>query len=219
MALKPITERRTINNIVSITGDKDVVLVENSSQNVLGSFYFNGDDHASTKKFIKSVEKSVRTSREYSKYLSYLTDKGLTNDVVFGNINNEDATTEFHHYPFTLYDLTEIMLNYCLKEKIKITSLVLAEKVMKLHYDNLVGLVKLSKTAHELTHAGELFIPMKSIFGDVNKFVEKYREYIFPDQIETYNKLIEIDNSGEYDNKLYSDNSINSVLYIDEDLQ
>ena len=60
---------------------------------------------------------------------------------------------------------------------------------------------------------------MKSIFGDVNKFVEKYREYIFPDQIETYNKLIEIDNSGEYDNKLYSDNSIKSVMYIDGDLQ
>ena len=219
MALKPITERRTINNIVSISGSNDVVLVENNSNNVLGSFYFGGDDHSATKKFIKSVEKSIRISQEYSRYLKYLTDKGLVNDVIFGNINNEDATTEFHHYPFTLYDITEIMLNYCLKNKIKITSLTLAEKVMKLHYDNVVGLVKLSKTSHELTHAGEIFIPMNSVFGDVNKFVEKYREYIFQDQIEIYNKLIEIDNKKEYDNKLYSDDSINSSSFIGEVLE
>lgn len=219
MALKPITERRTINNILSISGKNDIVLVENENDNnVLGSFYFGSSDSSAAKKFIKNVEGLVRRSNEYSRYLAILTyDKKLTNDVIFGNIDVEDATTEFHHYPFTLYDITEILLNYHIKNKIKVTSLILAEKVMKLHYDNIVGLVKLSKTAHELTHAGSLFIPMKSVYGDVNKFVETYREYMFPDQIETYNKLIEINDNESYDNSLYSEERINSNSYISED--
>ena len=219
MALKPITERRTINNILSISGKNDIVLVETENDNnVLGSFYFGSSDSSAAKKFIKNVEGLVRRSNEYSRYLAILTyDKKLTNDVIFGNIDVEDATTEFHHYPFTLYDITEILLNYHIKNKIKVTSLILAEKVMKLHYDNIIGLVKLSKTAHELTHAGSLFIPMKSVYGDVNKFVETYREYMFPDQIETYNKLIEINDNESYDNSLYSEERINSNSYINED--
>ena len=219
MALKPITERRTINNILSISGKNDIILVENENDNnVLGSFYFGSSDSSAAKKFIKNVEGLVRRSNEYSRYLAILTyDKKLTNDVIFGNIDVEDATTEFHHYPFTLYDITEILLNYHIKNKIKVTSLILAEKVMKLHYDNIVGLVKLSKTAHELTHAGSLFIPMKSVYGDVNKFVETYREYMFPDQIETYNKLIEINDNESYDNSLYSEERINSNSHISED--
>lgn len=219
MALKPITERRTINNILSISGKNDIVLVENENDNnVLGSFYFGSSDSSAAKKFIKNIEGLVRRSNEYSRYLAILTyDKKLTNDVIFGNIDVEDATTEFHHYPFTLYDITEILLNYHIKNKIKVTSLILAEKVMKLHYDNIIGLVKLSKTAHELTHAGSLFIPMKSVYGDVNKFVETYREYMFPDQIETYNKLIEINDNESYDNNLYSEERINNNSYISED--
>ena len=69
----------------------------------------------------------------------------------------------------------------------------LSEEVIKLHYENLVGMARLAKTSHQLTHAGKLFVPLDSVFGNVNEFVHRYYDGLFPDQIETFNSLIAYD--------------------------
>ena len=150
-------------------------------------------DGKDTKRFIKNVERLVRTSPSYKLYIAYLSDQGLVNDVVYSKITSEKATLEFHHYPFTLYDIVEIIVNYHLKHKEKFTSLSIAEEVIQCHFDNLIGLARLSKTSHQLTHAGKLFVPLDSVFGNVNEFVSKYYDGFFPDQIDTYNNLIKMD--------------------------
>lgn len=204
MKLK-IDKNRTINNIKSITKDNNIVLINSNNRSVVDEFYYIQGDSKQSKKFIKSVEGLIRKSEEYSNYIRYLsTIQGINSDALMANITSANATLEFHHYPFTLYDIVEIVLNHNLTNNIKFTSITLAEEVMKLHYDNIIGVTRLSNTVHQLTHAGEVFIPLSSIFGDVNEFINRYYDSIYSDQIEKYNKLIEIDSNGDYSNQLVS---------------
>ena len=189
-----INKTKTVNNITSLpTANGDVTLINNKNRNLVGRFFFTSMDGKDTKRFIKNVERLVRSSPSYKKYIAYLGDQGLVNDVVYSKITAEKATLEFHHYPFTLYDIVEIIVNYHLKHKEKFTSLSIAEEVIQCHFDNLIGLARLSKTSHQLTHAGKLFVPLDSVFGNVNEFVNKYYDGFFPDQIDTYNNLIKLD--------------------------
>lgn len=189
-----INKTKTVNNITSLpTANGDVTLINNKNRNLVGRFFFTSMDGKDTKRFIKNVERLVRSSPSYKKYIAYLGDQGLVNDVVYSKITAEKATLEFHHYPFTLYDIVEIIVNYHLKRRDKFTSLSIAEEVIQCHFDNLIGLSRLSKTSHQLTHAGKLFVPLDSVFGNVNEFVNKYYDGFFPDQIDTYNNLIKLD--------------------------
>lgn len=189
-----INKTKTVNNITSLpTANGDVTLINNKNRNLVGRFFFTSMDGKDTKRFIKNVERLVRSSPSYKKYIAYLGDQGLVNDVVYSKITAEKATLEFHHYPFTLYDIVEIIVNYHLKRRDKFTSLSIADEVIRCHFDNLIGLARLSKTSHQLTHAGKLFVPLDSVFGNVNEFVNKYYDGFFPDQIDTYNNLIKLD--------------------------
>lgn len=193
MALRKVNKANSVNNIISLPAkDGDTELYDKNYRNVLSSFYFNGTiDPKINKKFIKAVESEIRRSPQYSEYIHYLsTDQNLTVDVYSGNISSEMATTEFHHYPFTLYDIVEIIVNKHIQQKDKYTSFDIAQEVLQLHYDNLIGLVKLTKTNHELVHAGKLFIPLDSVFGKVNTFTEMYKTYMFTDQIDKFNELV-----------------------------
>jgi hypothetical protein len=73
---------------------------------------------------------------------------------------------------------------------------------MDLHYQNKIGLVPLSKTVHDLTHDGEIFINFKSVFGKFNEFIDEYIDYIPENLINKYNKLLDMSNSNvEYSTK------------------
>ena len=56
-----------------------------------------------------------------------------------------------------------------------------SEEVMKVHYQNMVGLIPLSTTVHEIVHDGQLFIPLQAVKGNFVKFFSKYEEDISPD--------------------------------------
>lgn len=193
MSLIQINKANSVNNIISVPMGEDVKLKESSSKELLGKFKFFPDEPKLNKKFIKNVERLVRSSLAYKEYCRYLNeDQGLINDVHNFNITNEVATLEYHHYPFTLYDIVEILLNKIFLEGQRVTSIELAEEVLKLHYKNMVGLVHLDLTNHELVHAGKIFIPLDSVFGRVNTFVDQYKPYMFDEQIERYNNLVEL---------------------------
>jgi len=144
-------------------------------------------------KLVKNTEKHIRTSTSYKEYLGILRHEyGLNNCAVFGNIKDDDmATIEFHHYPFTLYDICAIVLECMLIEKRDLSTLTLAQEVMKCHYQHIVGLVPLSKTPHKLTHAGKLFINLKQVFGNVGLFITRYELGINDEYISKFNLLVE----------------------------
>lgn len=136
-------------------------------------------------KIIKTIERIVRSSQEYKHFIAFLRKEvDMTMCSFFNNISNKDSkkvSIEIHHEPFTLFDITQIVLEKWIAEGKKINPILIAEEVMKLHYQNKVGLIPLSITVHELVHSGKLFIPLQNVYGDFISFFEEYEPYISND--------------------------------------
>lgn len=187
-------DNNIIGNINSIKQDDNLIMKSNKSI-FYNSFYFQDfyDDKLVTS-FIKSTERLIRQSKEYNDYLALVkTNYNILNyDNILSKIENCDADIEFHHYPFTLYDIVEIIVNHHFLNKENFNSFTVAKEVMYLHFKHMIGFVPLSKTNHQLAHAGELFISTNQIFGQWEKFAELYSDGISQqqkDNIATLKKL------------------------------
>ena len=201
--MKQISKPNDINNLTSLKKDNNIVIApKQNKENILGSFYFSQwTDTKEIKSFIKNIEKQVRTSKEYTAYIGHLNNEiGIHSCAVFGNLTDEieGLTLEYHHYPFTLYDIVETVVNKKIINDERFTTFDVTDEVLKLHQKNHVGLVKLCKTAHELVHAGQIYVNLKSVFGDVNSFINVYSSYIPDETIINYNKLIDM-SKHDYD--------------------
>jgi hypothetical protein len=161
-------------NFTEINGNK-VIKSENSP--FAEGFHFSKFyDEKAYKKFITNVERLIRMSTEYKSYVELLHTNlnALNIDNILSNITLADAEIEFHHYPVTLFEVVDIIaINNFLNKK-DFTSFSIAKEVMELHYKNLIGLVPLTKTNHDLAHSGNLFLSDKQVFGDYRLFVKKY---------------------------------------------
>ena len=159
-------------------------VVKSQNAPFVESFYFSKFyEEKAYKKFIQGIEKLVRTSREYKSYVELLRTNisALNVDNILSNITNADAEMEFHHYPYTLYEVVDAVCASKFLRKEKFTSFSVAKEVMDLHYKNMVGLVPLTKTNHELAHEGSLFISSKQVFGEYKAFSDMYDEAIGAD--------------------------------------
>jgi hypothetical protein len=163
------------------------------------SFYFSKfyEEKAYTK-FIKNIERTVRSSKEYKSYIEVLRSNvgALNFDNVLNNITNADAELEFHHYPFTLYELVDMVCVEKFLKKEKFTTFSIAKEIMSLHYKNLVGLVPLTKTNHELAHNGSLFFSKKQVFGEYDKLIERFNETLSSEIKEKLKRIDELTDSN-----------------------
>lgn len=162
-------------------------------------YFANLDNFVS---FIKSVEKLVRTSEYYKRYIAYIrNDIGLNCCQVLSNIqpDEEDNTElEMHHGPIlTLFDYAAIITDYLLYTGKKITTFMVADLVLEEHFNNNIQVVMLSKTVHEQVGENVIFINLKQAFGDLNAFLKKYKNGLHEEQIEKINRYIEL--SQRYD--------------------
>ena len=143
-------------------------------------------------KYIKYIERLVRKSYEYRTYIGVLKERFELNQCAF--FRNMDFNEmhikrglEFHHYPFTLYDIVSIVIQNRIidvnedpgnqKKFNKVYNpFSIAKEVLRLHFQNKVGLCPLSLTPHKLFHKGNLFIPLTEdfIFGNWGKFEDEY---------------------------------------------
>lgn len=142
-------------------------------------------------KFISRVEKVIRSSMEYRDYINFLKEHvGLDSCVFFQHVGGSNAkknhiSVEMHHEPFTLYDIVMVVLQKYIDQGLPINDLMIADEVMELHYANKVGLVPLSKTAHQIVHnSTKLLIPLNVVYGQYSEFLN---EYEIPDEL--YEKL------------------------------
>jgi hypothetical protein len=150
--------------------------------------------------FIKNIEKIVRRSYEYKKYIRYLkNDLNIQKCTFLPNIDLKEVRgvgIEFHHYPLTLFDMTAMIVNDMIyrsnTEQVDFSPFLIANEVMKCHYENIVGLVPLSKTVHELAHSGSIFIPMNLTFGNVRAFIKRYKMGMTDEMKESLRTLIEL---------------------------
>lgn len=145
-------------------------------------YYVNIDTDKARYKFIKRTEQMIRSSLEYKDMLQYLKDSiGLDSCFFFKNVTKvkgKKLSVELHHEPLTLFDLVNTILTKCEEEGLPINDLYIADEVMRLHYENQVGLVPLSKTVHELVHNGKIFVPLNAVYGEYSRFLTDYEDYI-----------------------------------------
>ena len=119
-------------------------------------------------KFIKRLERLCRGSMEYRQYVKFLREKMDMNrcEVLQGLASTKDKqySIEIHHEPLTLFAIVDIVLSKYEDLGRMIDPFAIANDVMCLHYEGKVGLIPLSKTMHELVHAGQVFIPLTHIY-------------------------------------------------------
>lgn len=179
------------------------------------------EDEKDYEKFVKEVEKQVRRSFEYRKFISYIRDNMEMNQCAFlkGVTNQEsfDIKIEIHHYPFSLRDIVEIVIRKREYYKESLSVQMTAKEVMMLHYKLIIGLIPLSQTVHELAHSSRLFVPSDKVLGRYNVFVEYYKPFCDPEQLETLNRIEKY--SIEKQNAVLNTNilSENKVTYNIED--
>jgi hypothetical protein len=155
------------------------------------------DDVKEYTKIIKKAVITVRSSVEYRRYIKYLREEvNISKCSLLQGVDHENSSIEIHHYPFTLYDITDIVAQYFIKNELEFSTISLAERVCQLHFQNKVGLVPLSKTAHELAHSGSIFVSLKNIFGNVRSFMSEYSLGMNSEYIDRLNALIKLETSA-----------------------
>lgn len=148
--------------------------------------------------FVKSVERMVRSSKFYSRYVRFIKeDVGLNFCQVLSNIKQEDENSsieiEMHHGPIlTLFDYITIVIDYMLYHDKKISSFRVADIILEEHFKNRIQVVMLSKTVHQEVHENNIFLNTKHAFGDLNAFLEKYKDGISDEQIDKINRYIDL---------------------------
>ena len=156
---------------------------------------FDLNDEKSFKKYMQTVEKTVRSSYEYKSMVQYLREYMDMNQCAFyQNVNNADTTKiriEIHHEPLSLYDICLIVYNKRVSFNEPLDEEYVAKEVMYLHYNLMVGLIPLAETVHQLVHAQYLFVPTTAVLGKYREFVERYQPYMLPEQIETLEHIEE----------------------------
>jgi len=187
-----ILENNKIIDIFSVQEENGNVSIQSPHSYYKLPYYVSAFyDESEFTKFVKNIEKDIRKSDEYSAYLWSLRNLGMESCSFLGNVNDENATIEFHHYPFTLYDIVSTVVEKKLYNKEPTSTFLVAKDVLNLHFENKIGLIPLSKTVHELVHAGEIFINLNQVFGNYQQFVNEYETYIPIEAKNAYNKVVE----------------------------
>lgn len=170
---------------------------------------FDLNDEKSFKKYIQTVEKTIRTSFEYKSLVSYLREYMDMNQCAFySNVNNTDSTKiriEIHHEPLSLYDICLIVHNKRVAFNEPLDEEFVAKEVMYLHYNLMIGLIPLAETVHQLVHAQYLFVPNTAVLGKYNEFIERYKPYMLPEQLEVLEHIEEA-------TKVYDSDDAKTVL-------
>ena len=178
---------------------------------------FDLNDEKSFKKYIQTLEKTVRSSFEYKSLIQYLREYMDMNQCAFyENVNNTDTTKvriEIHHEPLSLYDICLIVYNKRVTYNEPLDEEYVAKEVMYLHYNLMVGLIPLAETVHQLVHAQYLFVPTTAVLGKYKEFVDRYSPYMLPEQLETLERIEEA--TKTYDNDDAKTLLSKNYIYVD----
>lgn len=156
------------------------------------------DDEKDFKKYMKEVERIIRTSYEYRSFVNYLkTYMNMDRCVFLRNIScltdqfdrSSKIRIEVHHEPLTLYDICIAVVNKRLAMGEDMDEFMVAKEVLYLHYKGYVGLIPLCETVHELVHNQYIFIPSTVVYGNYKEFVNLYRQFIEPDTLNILEKI------------------------------
>lgn len=171
-------------NDISIVNNKSNIVIEVSTDNIedeLDIDLYTQNYTAVTPKIIKKIEsKAIRCSYEYELYVLFGKNVlAMDKSTYFNQYSIQNGyTIELHHSPFTLFDITETVALKHLKLNGFYRDMLVAEEVMKLHFEKKVGLMPVDPTTHELIHSQSLIVHPDIPQGDWKAFIEEYKEYM-----------------------------------------
>jgi hypothetical protein len=179
--------------VENLDPDDDNIEIIGKNQEYSLTMYLDQDvDERTYGKFIRAVEKAVRSNDDYKLWLEDLRDVDqLSGDAFFQNISSSDAEIQLHHFPFNLYTVCSVITQKYMEENKKVSTFIIADKVLQEHFSNKIGLVPLTVTMHQLAHLNRLNITRKQIFGNWEQFYKEYTEYFSDFDIEIVRQLIE----------------------------
>ena len=163
-------------------------------------------------KLIKTIESLVRSAIDYKDLIKYLrTYIDMNQCEFFENFKagKKKGMIEIHHSPFDLYTIVDVVMQKMEKTEGYIDELIIADKVLQMHYEGLIGLIPLSITAHQLVHDGKLIVPLNCVYG---RFVEFTN--LFYNELGEERLSILKDNISMTKNMKKSDFSILNIQYI-----
>lgn len=181
--------------------DPDGIRVQQHNSNTVLNFgeippfdytIYDLEDEKELKKYFSDIERDIRGSFEYRGMIKYMKDNMNMDQCAFIQVSSKDnynIRIEIHHYPFTLYDIVTIVYKKRCYYHQSLNLQLLAKECTMLHYKLLVGLIPLSKTAHQLVHAGKLFIPVDNVIGRYKLFVEFYKPFCDEEQLDSLNRI------------------------------
>lgn len=197
---------KDINPTVSINGDSELFAVSLYTERIM--------EEKQLIKFIKSAERLIRSSPEYRELIFYMRDElNLNHCTYLNSIDIENGSIEFHHTPYNLFQIIQILVNKHEIDKTPFNTLLLANEALALHYQNLIGLCTLSKTMHELVHSNEKFqIHKDLVIGDVESFYNMFKNYMTDELKAVYNDWITYSNEHEED-------KLNTMILFDKEIR
>jgi hypothetical protein len=153
-------------------------------------------------KYLAAIEKICRGSFEYRLFTNFLRDYVDMNKCsFFENVTNIDSykiKIHIHHEPVTLFDIVIAVYNKRFSMREDLDDEMVAKEVMYNHYKMNVGLIPLSETVHELVHNQYLFVPTTAVFGQYWDFINIYKDFIEPEQLENIKKCEEASKHYDY---------------------
>lgn len=196
---------RDPNNIVYIeNNDSDYDYLKITTLEPVNTNVYDLMDEKDTKRYFADIERRVRQSFEYRKFVNYLRENMDMNKCsIYENVSNAESFNikiHIHHEPITLYDIVVTIYNKRKFYHEDLSIFMVAKEVMYIHYCLMVGLIPLAETVHELVHNQYLFIPTTKVFGHYKAFMEQYNDFL-PDGLEETLKEIE-KASEEYTDQL-----------------
>lgn len=163
-------------------------------------------------KLIMTIERLIRANIDYKDLITYLRKHVDMNQCEFFEnfkAGKRRGMIEIHHAPFDLFSIVEVVMSKMEKEVGYIDEYPVADEVLRMHYDGLIGLIPLSVTCHQLVHDGKLIVPLNCVYGRFVEFTNKYYDELGEDRLTVLNENIRLTK-----NMKRSDFNILNVTYI-----
>lgn len=156
----------------STNEDSTLKLTDNPFSLPLEISNFDSDkDHF---KFIKNVEKLIRSSIEYRDWVNYVTDSLGHRECVLTKESMSECSLDVHHHPINLFNICYGVIDKYVNSAKKFTTFEIAEEVIRLHFQNKVGYMILLSDIHEKFHNGFQSLPIEFVHGDYKYLLDNY---------------------------------------------
>ena len=152
----------------------------------------NFESETEYKKFVKNIERLVRSSIEYKYWRNYIIDVLQIQTCMITQEKMDEVSINVHHHIPSLYTLICAIINKEIDQQKEFCTFDIASHVIELHFMNKIGYVTLIDSIHEKFHNGYLLIPIEYVKGDYSYFISEYSKYLDSEDLDKINERLNV---------------------------